>query len=177
MTVNTRLVGMILAHTELPYLVMDNGKRLQIVPDFDALPFCQRHQSAAFVKSHQLLVVWEEEPKMLLERAEIIIDTLVDEVWGKTFYVTDKSTGEKMEIDVHDTDDQPVQKTNVKPRRMPFWQTCYTAAAICLMTTAIGSGWRQVAIEQVHDPNWTRLLFMLAMPVQAWLSLVRSRPL
>ena len=174
-TVSTRIIRMILSRTQLPYIQIQHGKRLQVVPDFDALPFCQRNQSAAFILSHQLLVVWEDDPMRLIDRAQGLQDALVNMIWGNTLaYVTDNTTEKNMGIDA-DTLSIKEEDDNVNPRRVIVFQSAYTSIAICMLTVAIGSGWRQVAVQQVQEPNWLRLLFLIPIPGQVWLSLVRTQ--
>jgi hypothetical protein len=177
MTVNSRTIKLILSRTELPYVQIQSGKRLQVVPDFDALAYCQRYHSAAFVKSHQSLVVWEDDPERLLVRAEGIQDALVKMIWGDELAQVTKKTIEKsVGVDVAECDESWDGSENVKNQQRPLrlWQTVYTSIAILMLTTAIGSGWRQVAIQQVQDPDWLRLLFLISLPGEAWLSLVRN---
>ena len=70
MTVNTRVIKLILATNDLPYVELTPGLRLQVIPSMSDLSICQKHQSAAFVAKEQLLIVWEDDPKRLLERAK-----------------------------------------------------------------------------------------------------------
>lgn len=114
---------------------------------------------------------------MLLERAQTIQDllfkmTMGDELWR----VSDKATAQSIGIDVTELDEfwDDIENTQLQPRKIKLWQAVYTSMAICLLTITIGSAWRHVAIEQIHAPNWVRLLFILPLPAQAWLSLVSS---
>ncbi|KAH7412026.1 glycosyl transferase family group 2-domain-containing protein [Phaeosphaeria sp. MPI-PUGE-AT-0046c] len=171
MTVSTRMIKLIISRTELSYVQIQHGQRLQVVPDFAALPYCQKNQSAAFVASQQILVVWEDDPKMLLDRAQTIQDLLI---WGdELFRASDKAAAQSIDIDVADLDEilDDIETTQSQPRKTKLWQAVYTSMAICLLTITIGSAWRHVAIEQIHAPNWLRLLFILPLPAQAWLSL------
>lgn len=175
MTVSTRVIRLIVSRMELPYVQLQGGQRLQVIPEFAALPYCQKNQSAAFVASHRVLIVWENDPKLLLERAQTIQDLLIGMIWSnETQRVNDKATAQGIDIDVTDLDDLLDDPEPVKPqpRRIKLWQSVYTSMAICLLTVTIGSAWRHVAIEQIQAPNWLRLLFLLPLPAQAWLSLV-----
>jgi uncharacterized protein (UPF0212 family) len=178
MTVNTRMIKLILERTDLPYVQIQYGQRLQVVPDFNALQYCQKNMQAAFVASHQALVVWEDEPKRLLERAQSIQDALVQMIWGKDLaQVTNKTVAKSIGLDVKQESEESwdmFDDTPEKPRKLKLWQSVYTSIAILMLTVAIGSGWRQVAIQQIHEPNWLRMLFLIAIPGQAWLSLVCS---
>jgi len=56
---------------------------------------------------------------------------------------------------------------------MKMWQAAYCGMSILLLTVAIGSGYRQIAIEEFQAPkHWLRLLFLICLPAQVWLSLV-----
>jgi hypothetical protein len=173
MTVNTRIIKLILSRIDLPYIKIQHGKRLQIIPDFNALPFCQKSQSAAFIASHQMLLVWEDDPMRLLTRTQEIQDALMKVIWGDEI-ANDTATSAEKSSGVKVTECEPAAHNGNKgPRRTVMWQSAYTAMAICMLTTATASGWRQIAIQQIQEPNWLRLLFIIALPGQIWLSLVR----
>jgi hypothetical protein len=178
MTVSTRMIKLILGRTDLPYVQIQYGKRLQVIPDFNALQYCQKNMGAAFVASHQTLVVWEDNPKRLLDRAQGIQDALVKMIWGNDLArVTNKAIAKSIGTDVTEESEEPwdlFDNNPEQPRKIKLWQSMYTSIAILMLTVAIGSGWRQVAIQQIHDPNWLRMLFLIAIPGQAWLSLVFS---
>jgi hypothetical protein len=180
MTVNTRVIKYILERTQAQYVQIQSGLRLQVVPDFEALPYCQRGQSAAFIASRGMLVVWQDDPKLTLERAEFIINCLMRMMCGAEYgydaqdLELEKSLG-KNPIDIEDYDDV-YDSGNAKDedcRDMKMWQAAYCGMSILLLTTAIGSGYRQIAIEEFQAPkHWLRLLFVICLPAQVWLSLV-----
>ncbi|KAL6705005.1 hypothetical protein ACN47E_007408 [Coniothyrium glycines] len=178
MTVNTKVIKYVLARTEVPHVQIRSGLRLQVVPDFAALPYCQRGQSAAFVASEQVLVVWQDDAKLLLERAEVIINSLMRMMCGHDYaYLDDEEldmiTGKTMWHDIaeHDHTLEPNDMEEEQPRQAKIWQSMYTGISILLLTVALGSGWRKVAVQQINDPNWLRLLFLVCLPAQAWLSM------
>jgi hypothetical protein len=153
---------------------------LQVVPDFEALPYCQRGQSAAFIASRGMLVVWQDDPKLTLERAEFIINCLMRMMCGAEYgydaqdLELEKSLG-KNPIDIEDYDDvyDSGDAKDEDSRDMKMWQAAYCGMSILLLTTAIGSGYRQIAIEEFQAPkHWLRLLFVICLPAQVWLSLV-----
>lgn len=170
MTVNTRIISLVLSSTETNYVQISHGHRIQIVPDFDALPYCQRYQSAAFVRSHRLLVVWDDDPTKIIERAQRFQESLVEVIWSAT-----KTNEKGVTVGVHSLSDVMGDITD-KPRRVTLWQTLYTTVAIMLLIVCIGSGYKKVGIEIVHDRNWLRMLFLLAFPASAWLGLVWISP-
>jgi hypothetical protein len=173
------MIKLILGRTDLTYIQIQDGKRVQVVPDYDALPYCQRNQFAAFVTSHQTLVVWEDAPRRLIERSQSIEDALMKTICGDDIYqITDKSIEKGVGADAGSYDDSlsGLEEAKEQERPVKMYQTWYTSLAILMLTAAIGSGWRQVAIQQIQDPNWFRLLFAIALPGQACLSLVCCYP-
>jgi hypothetical protein len=169
MTVNTKIIHLILSRTDLPYVQIQAGKRLQIVQDFGALAYCQKNQSAAFVKSHQTLVVWEDDPEKLLDRAQGLQDTIIKMVWGNEiiFAIEKGAAGSE-----YDSNIDSLEGGVEPPRKTGVHQAIYTAAATLLLMVTMGAGWKQIGIQQVQDPNWLRLLFILTLVPHFWLSLV-----
>lgn len=146
------------------------GRHLQVVRDLESLPYCSRNQSAAFVTSPPMLVVWEDDPKSLLELAQSIETALVKIMWGGSLIHADD---DEKDMD-GDADSFLDLEHKAEYRRVELFQAIYTSMGILMLISAIGSGWRQVAIEQVQEPNWLRLLFLLTIPGQVWLSLVST---
>jgi hypothetical protein len=190
MTVKSRLIVYVIQRSSLPYVQLQSGHRLQIVPDFDDLPSCQRGQSAAFVVSNEVLVVWQSDPNSLFKSAQQLHNALAKSLCGNGGDDDEEEEDEEEdenEKDCHDDGSIKVRSNGlaassdsftsfedpiIEDRQTKLWQAVYTAASVALLTTAIGSGWRQVAIEQVQEPNWLRLLFLICFPAQFWLSLV-----
>ncbi|KAH8691764.1 glycosyl transferase family group 2-domain-containing protein [Phaeosphaeriaceae sp. PMI808] len=144
-----------------------------LIRELNALPHCQKNQSAAFIASHETLVVWEDDPVRLLNRAQGIQDSLVKMIWGSELSQSEEAShGENIAFDVSKLDPAPDQgDRRESPRRIILWQATYTSVAVCMLIAAIGSGYRKIAIQQLHEPNWFRLFFIAALPGQVWLSL------
>jgi hypothetical protein len=179
MTVNTRVLQLFMAaRPDENFIQIHRTLRLQVVPDMSSLPFCQRHQSAAFISNTATLVVWEDEPTRLLERAEYIQDALMKMSWKPEAVEgeEEKGDGKKPFVQIEEYDDAASAEEAVdeRPRETVLWQTIYEAATIALVVICLGAGWRWVAIEQIQDPNWLRLLFIIVIPAQAWLALVSN---
>ncbi|KAF2186273.1 hypothetical protein K469DRAFT_573231 [Zopfia rhizophila CBS 207.26] len=168
MTVNTRVLKLILARTDLPYVELTADLRLQIIPDIASLPHCQKHQFAAFIATQQILVVWEDDPKRIIDRAAYIQDTLMTMIWR---------TGEAEKLDpfnnITATDEMDLEATadEEKPRRIVLLQPTITAGTLILVLAAIGGGWRNVAIEVYVDHNYIRAAFAACILPQLWLAL------
>lgn len=169
-----------LERTQVPYVQIRSGLRLQVLPDFEALPFCQRAQSAAFIASNQLLVVWQDDPKSLVDRAEMILNSLMRMTCGDEFGFPDDDeldeiTGKTAWTDMADYDEvvKPGDKEEEGQRKLKLWQSLYTSIAIVMLIGCIGLGYREIAVQHVLEPRLLRFLFILITPVQFWLSLVR----
>lgn len=178
MTVNTRVIKLFLHNNDKPFVPLKGGLRLQVLPDMTYLPRCQKHQFAAFIADRGILVVWDDEPKHLLNRAENIEKALMAMIWNEGKEEDDEDGDMKKEkgADVSETeifeDDDGVPRLDPrKPRRPILIQPSMTALTLFATTIAIGSGYRSIAVEITNDGNWLRVLFGLAAPAQVWLGL------
>ncbi|ORY08369.1 glycosyl transferase family group 2-domain-containing protein [Clohesyomyces aquaticus] len=169
MTVSTRVIQVILANNNLPWVDLSEGLRLQVIPDLDALPHCQKHQSAAFISSSQKLLVWEDDPRKLLERSSFIQERIVEKIWGNdpAYPQDDVQTEGGDAFEKEDLEGQVLEG----PREMVLVQAWLTAAMLILVIAAIGGGWRQVAIEIYVDRNYLRFIFAACILPQIWLAL------
>lgn len=59
----------------------------------------------------------------------------------------------------------------ITKRPVVLIQPILTAITLILLISAIGSGWRQIAIEVKVDRSWLRLAFAVVVPLQCWLAL------
>ena len=80
-----------------------------------------------------------------------------------------ESATEVSAVDVEDLENQPEEK----PRQIVLIQPMLGAATLLLTILAIGSGWRQIAIETYVDRNYVRAAFAAVALPQMWLALVR----
>ena len=177
MTVNTRVLQLFMdARPDEHFIQIHRTLRLQVVPDINGLQHCQRHQSAAFIADSSTLLVWEDEPTRLLERAEYIQDALMKMSWKPEPEEegAEKGDTKKPFVQIEEYEEPTVEESNMdeQPRKTMLWQCIYEGATVALVIICIGLGWRWIAIEHIQDPNWMRLLFLIVLPAQAWLALV-----
>lgn len=177
MTVNTRVLQLFMsARPDEHFIQIHRTLRLQVVPDVNALQHCQRHQSAAFIADTATLLVWEDEPTRLLERAEYIQDALMKMSWKPDAEenTDEKGDGKKPFVQIEEYDEVTEEEAGMeeKPRETVMWQCIYEAFTIGLMIVCIGLGWRWVAVQHVQDPNYMRMLFIIVVPAQMWVGLV-----
>jgi len=179
MTVNTRVIKVFLRSQELAYVPLADGLRLQILPNITFLPSCQKHHFAAFIQDSSILVVWDDEPRHLLVRAKKIEDQLMEMIWKPENSPYHEKNNKTQSVLVAETAyngsenglvDGEEQKE--KPRKLILIQAVLCALTLTLLIAAIGSGWRQIAIEVAVDKQMLRLGFAVVVPFQCWLALV-----
>ncbi|KAF2198823.1 hypothetical protein GQ43DRAFT_450719 [Delitschia confertaspora ATCC 74209] len=179
MTVNSRVIQLILEQTIVPYVEITPGLRLQIVPNIASLLTCQKHQFAAFVSSPKMLVVWDDEPKKLPDRAAKIEGALMR--WGapQPLLADKEKTLSKRVSTAQDGifpiqwDDPGVEEPEVKEKRRGsvLIQPVLSACTLILTLAALGGGFQRILIEILVDHNYLRILFVLTVLPQAWLGM------
>ncbi|EXJ85841.1 hypothetical protein A1O1_06210 [Capronia coronata CBS 617.96] len=178
MTVNTGIIKLLLRNPGMAYLPLDSGLRLQILPSISYLPDCQKHHFAAFIQDYSILVVWDDDPNHIMRRVQGLMDQLIGMVWKEETGDDDESATPAMSampstVNLNGKEDsQESELTNsIPPRRVVLIQSVLTALTLVLLLSAIGSGWREIAVEIKVDKAWVRLAFILVVPLQCWLAL------
>ncbi|CAK1357161.1 unnamed protein product [Cercospora beticola] len=173
MTVNTRVIKLFLHNNDRPYVPLKNGLRLQVLPDISYLPRCQKHQFAAFIADRGLLVVWDDEPRHLLDRAHKIEKALMEMIWDDTSSIDEKKEGSVAVNEVDGDSDGSDLEANgqEKPRNIVLWQAILCAVTLCITFVAIGTGFQAIAVSTIIDSNYIRMAFVLVVPLQFWLGL------
>lgn len=148
-----------------------NGLRVQILPTFVELCQAKRHQYAAFIASEALLVVWDDEPTHLLQRAKTIEAELLKFAW-KTANATQT---EKEALEAADlTVDEETGLLATKERPILLYNSFLVGCSVCLLTVLNGLGWVKIAEEVVELHQWISLAFLALTPINAFLTLVSS---
>lgn len=175
MTVNTRVVRLFLRNNDRPYVPLKGGLRLQVLPDISFLPRCQKHQCAAFIANRGIMVVWDDEPRHILDRARKIEKSLMEMIWDNDPEEDDdgKDHGSVTMGGTQGTaDEDNVERGTVEKPRGRYWlMACQSAVTIALVCVALSAGWSHIVAEIKTDHYWPRLLFLLALPGQIWLAL------
>lgn len=175
MTVNSRVIKTFLAWSpdavDVPLM---NGLRVQILPTVDDIPRARKHQFAAFIASEALLVVWDDDPAHLLERAKSIEAELMQLVWQTGESTEEEDTNEKKNprVTEFEIDEESGQ---IIPEKRPtnLMNTILVGFTLVIVVVMLGAGFRAVAIETVVDKNYLRMAFVLLTPVQVFFTLVR----
>ncbi|KAJ9611401.1 hypothetical protein H2200_004585 [Cladophialophora chaetospira] len=177
MTVNTGVVKLFLQDESLTHMPLDSGLRLQILPNVSALPDCQKHQFAAFVRTNNLLIVWDDDPNHILKRVQSIEDQLISMVWKEEFDDNESAppalSAVPSTLNLNPNGDETLSQSPeaLPPRRIVLIQPILTAITLFLIIAAFGTGFRGVAIELKIDRNWVSLAFIAVVPFQCWLGL------
>ncbi|KAK7931686.1 Glucans biosynthesis glucosyltransferase H [Apiospora marii] len=175
MTVNTRVIGVILnsRRTTYDYIPISDHLQLQVLPSMRELPRCQKHHFAAFIQDQQILVVWDDEPKKVLARADHLERQLMKMIWG---------TGEEEDIEPDEKDEKNPVEVGVsavdleaalddEARRVKLLNPFQVALTLALCLSCIGIGYRALAYEIAVDNYYIRLLILLYVPVAVVISL------
>jgi hypothetical protein len=175
MTVHSRVIKTFLAWspnaTDVPLM---NGLRVQILPTIYDLPRARKHQFAAFLASDALLIVWDDDPSHLLERAEAIESELMKLVWqAGALQETGEVTDEKIISRVTGFEvDRESGKIISEQRPTNLMNTILVACTLVIIMTLLGLGFRSVAVEVAVDKGYIRLAFLALTPVQVFFTLV-----
>jgi hypothetical protein len=176
LTVNSRVIQTFIewspGATDVP---LGNGLRIQVLPCVDDLPKARKNQCAAFLAAESLLVVWDDDPTKVVERATAIENELMNLVWqaGEPADIEQASDAEKVpavteaEVDVETGEAVPEHRsTNI----INAIQVAFT---IMLITTMLGLGYKQIAFQILVDKSYMRVAFVAMTPVLIFFSLVR----
>lgn len=181
MTVNTPVVRAILGslrskETMIDYVPLAGGLRVQILRTMADLPRCQLHHFAAFIEDVSMLVVWDDEPEKLPERAQTLEMRFMELIWSSGDGEDDETHDEKApQPVVAETELDPDQLEEAltrehRPIRLESAAIVGLTLALCII--CISFGWRYLAIEIMVDGSYTRLALVAAAPVQMFASLV-----
>lgn len=182
MTMSTTLTLTILnsmACADMDYVPLPGGLRVQVLKKMADLRWCQLHHFAAFVEDPPVLVVWDDNVKNLLARAEDLEAKFVKVIWGDaTGQTGDDPAGSSTEFN---KTDRPVEK-NVdtghleaghEKRSVRLNCALMSAATIVLAVGCLSLGWRKLALEIKTDHHWLRLALIAVFPAQIFTSHVR----
>ncbi|KAF2454580.1 glycosyl transferase family group 2-domain-containing protein [Lineolata rhizophorae] len=172
-TVNSRIVKSFLAISpnavDVPLM---NGLHVQVLPSMDDLPRARKNQFAAFIAADALLVVWDDEATNLVNRAKIIEAELTQLIWeaGESDDEADGTTKERPTVADYEVDSESGE---MKPehRSTNIMNSVLVGFTLVLVTTMLGAGFRQLAIEITVDHGFIRLAFLALTPVQIFFTL------
>lgn len=167
------------------HIALPNGLRLQVLSSLSELPSCQKHQSAAFINDRAQLVVWDDDPKLIMDRASKLEQELLNTIWNgdepdKTIEWADEKKG-GVEVNVAEVqgddsssfDPEAASATTpAKRRKMFLAYPMISGFAVMLSIGSMAGSWGDVAREISLDGSYLRCTLALMFPFVAWASLV-----
>src|ERR1700712_3163346 len=173
MTVQTRMMKIFLARQNASHVPLATGLQLQVLPSIEYLPRCQKHQFAAFIQDRQILIVWDDEPNSLLDRAARIEESLMKMIWGEGEQLYEKPEEKKSaNVSMTELPDGTVTPSELEEalikenRPTKLLNSVFVGLTLTLLVAALGSGWRNLAIEVSADRSYTRLALLAVTPCQ-----------
>ncbi|KAH7037098.1 glycosyl transferase family group 2-domain-containing protein [Microdochium trichocladiopsis] len=178
MTVNSRTIKTLLTWCpEAEKVPMLNGLQVQILPTIHDLPRARKHQYAAFIASEALLVVWDDDPMRIFDRACKIENEIMELIYGGSDDEDDDDADDsiaekKKQHDVTEVEiDEESGQAKPEARPVHMINTYFVSVVLCLITVTLGAAWRQLAIATMVDQNYIRLCLVLLGPVQVFFTL------
>jgi hypothetical protein len=195
-TVSTDVIQTYLSSIDTLYVPLADGRRIQVLQDIHALARSKKHHFAAFIRNPDpKMIVWHDDPEQVVARAEQIESLLVANLWRGVAQLEQSRPGSRIdtapptpgldgkmtpmkqtfrlkekEVISSDDSDVDVEMTFCDlPRKTRLYQSILIGITAMIAVTALGVGWRYIAVEISVDHNWMRLAFLVVVPFQAWL--------
>lgn len=172
---NSRVIKTFLAWapeaTDVPLM---NGLRVQILSSMDHLSQARKYQFAAFVTSESLLIVWDDDPSNVIQRATKIESELMQLVWQTDeTNVDDSTTIEKSGPSDGGVDSGSIEAM-LEHRSTNLLNTILVACTLVIVVVLLGLACRSLAAEVAVDGSYLRLAFLSLVPVQVFFTLVST---
>lgn len=172
------MIRIFLSRHHVDYVPLTNSHQIQVIPTIADLGNANKYQFAAFVRDQKILIVWDDNPRHLLERAASVEHDLMDMIWDLEAKIAqtplEKKTPHESTVDLGtgavDPNDLESALRGDTKRETVLWNPIQVGLTIALMTAALGLGWRALATEIVIDHNYTRLALVAVTPLQIFVS-------
>lgn len=172
MTINTRVIRILLQDNYGTSIPIREDLRVQILPDISSLRRCAKHQFAAFIADRGILVVWDDKPEELINRVHRIEQGLMAMIWSaRTEDDYSEKENKSSRVSVHELDSIASEEGAVeKPRRLVLLHAITTGVTLCLMIVTIGAGYRKIVMEVALDKSYARVALIATFPLIMWVS-------
>ncbi|KAI1806796.1 glycosyl transferase family group 2-domain-containing protein [Daldinia bambusicola] len=179
MTVNTRVIAVVLHNSRSPYHIpITRDLYIQVLPTIADLVHCKRHHFAAFIDDMKLLVVWDDSPKQLIERAVEMEKELLRKMWGRApgdladhEIETKRIFGRESRIPKVTAAEVDLENlTKEERRKNKLSSASIVSFTLILCMTCMGFGLRALAYEIAVSGSYTRLALVIVIPVEAWVA-------
>lgn len=187
MTINTKVLKLILNGRIAGQIPLPNGLHLQVLNSLRELPTCQKHQSAAFIDDSETLIVWDDDACHLMQRAVQLESQLLEMAWGGNVYrrneIFDSPSKDETKINVDEVPSEISSAMDVEAgetethRPTNLMNATMVALTLILILVCLGLGWRKLGMELTIDPKVAipRLGLLVLTPMQIFLALVSRR--
>ncbi|PQE04687.1 glycosyltransferase family 2 protein [Rutstroemia sp. NJR-2017a BBW] len=172
MTVSTRVIQIFLARQESEYVPLSEDLRLQVLPSVDYLPRCQKHHFGAFIQNLQILLVWDDQAKHVLDRAEYFEKSLMEMIWAEGEEEIFDEKKNDVQVGSEEVNGKKDLESAAPPRRMTMLiNPIMVGLTLALLFSALGLGWRNLGLEVAADGKLYRLALLAVTPCQIFVSL------
>jgi hypothetical protein len=172
MTVTTRVIQIFLARQESEYVPLSENLRLQVLPSVEYLPRCQKHHFGAFIQDLQILLVWDDQAKHVLDRAEYFEKSLMEMIWAEGEEEIYDEKKKDVQVGSQEVDGKKDLEKAGPPRRMTMLiNPIMVGLTLALLFSALGLGWRNLGLEVAADGKLYRLALLAVTPCQIFVSL------
>lgn len=148
-----------------------SGLQIQMIPSIRDLKLAQKHQCAAFVQDEAYVLIWDDDPNKIIERAADLENQLVAVTWRSATGVYPKDEKRRRASDVT-TQDALLEAGGVEKRQNTYINSVITALTLILSFAIIGMGLRVLVQEVTVDGTYRRLAVLAYTPIQFVISLV-----
>jgi hypothetical protein len=171
MTVNSRIIKSFLSWApDAVDVPLRNGMRIQILPGVDYLPKARKHQCAAFAADESLMIVWDDDPLHLIERAKAIESELTELVF-RAGEEDEEEEAEKKEAHISADIDEESGQVKAEKRPVHLINATLVMVTLMILSTAMGGGFRIIVMQIMVDGNYARLGLLGLLPVTIFFSL------
>lgn len=145
-----------------------------MLPSVDDLPKARKNQCAAFLATELLLVVWDDDPTKVVERATAIENELMELVWkaGEAADVKGPDPEKTAVVNENEVDVEANRAAASEERPTNIFNSLQVALTIMLIITMLSFGYKELAFQLLVDKGWWRLAFLVLTPVLIFFSLV-----
>jgi uncharacterized protein (DUF2267 family) len=156
------------------YIPLPDGLRLQVIPTLNDLARCQKHHFAAFIRDLSILVVWDDDPKKMIDRTEKLLQSFVISIWKSGEEDEDDEDGGGKKEAVMEVTDLDIENGGIEKRETQLLSPLMVSLALALLITCLGLGARKLAIEVSVDGSYVRLALLVVTPVTFVVGMVCS---
>ncbi|OWO98766.1 hypothetical protein B2J93_4637 [Marssonina coronariae] len=175
MTVRTPTIKLFLSIQLAEQASLRNGLAIQILAGWQDLARALKHQCAAFVRSQECLVIWDDEPDHLIRRVAELESQILTTVWtGAEPDALDEKKGDAT-VTVAPTSaaergpDLEAQPPETRP--IVLWSPAMVAGTLVLIMSALGLGLRALAMETAVDGSYIRWALCATLPLLFFMGL------